>query len=194
MNDINLAYIKRGKGFPLILLHGNGESKEYFSNQIEEFSKYFEVFAIDTRGHGESPRGEKPFTIRQFAEDLNDFMISFKIEKAHILGFSDGANIAMVFAAKYPEKVNKLILNGGNLEPSGVKRIYQKPIEKEYEKALILAQTNERAKMDAELLALMVLEPDITKEELSRINAKTLVIVGENDMIKNRTRNLYIKA
>ena len=50
----------------------------------------FRVIAIDTRGHGKSPRGEKPFTIRQFAEDLKGFMDEHLIEKANVLGFSDG--------------------------------------------------------------------------------------------------------
>ena len=50
--DIYLNYIETGYGFPLILLHGNGESLEYFSHQVEYFSKRYCVIAVDTRGHG----------------------------------------------------------------------------------------------------------------------------------------------
>ena len=82
----------------------------------DEFSKHYQVYAVDTRGHGKTPRGIEPFTIRQFAEDLLGFMDEYQIEKAHILGFSDGANIAMIFAIRYPERVDRLILNGGNLD------------------------------------------------------------------------------
>ena len=87
MMDIRLYYEKAGDGEPLILLHGNGEDGTYFKHQMEYFSKDYRVIAIDTRGHGKSPRGEKPFTIRQFAEDLNGFMEEQGMEKAHLLGF-----------------------------------------------------------------------------------------------------------
>ena len=109
--DISHYYIEQGTGYPFILLHGNGEDSSYFSNQINEFSLMYHVFAIDTRGHGKTARGNAPFTIRQFADDLMEFMDSHKIDRANILGFSDGANIAMIFAIKYPDRVNKLILN-----------------------------------------------------------------------------------
>ena len=68
------------------------------------FSKDYRVIAIDTRGHGKSPRGEKPFTIRQFAEDLNGFMEEQGMEKAHLLGFSDGGNIALALRSGIREK------------------------------------------------------------------------------------------
>ena len=67
--DIKHYYIEKGQGEPLILLHGNGEDSTYFVNQIDEFSSYYRVLALDTRGHGQTPRGEASFTIRQFADD-----------------------------------------------------------------------------------------------------------------------------
>ena len=126
--DISHNFVEKGKGETIILLHGNGEDNSYFSGQIDEFAKDYHVYAIDTRGHGKTPRGDKPFTIRQFADDILDFMDEHKIEKSHILGFSDGANIAMVFAMEHPERVDKLILNGGNLDARGVRRRTQIPI------------------------------------------------------------------
>lgn len=58
--DIEHFYIEKGRGFPLILLHGNGEDCDYFRGQIDEFSKQYHVYAIDTRGHGRTPRGDMP--------------------------------------------------------------------------------------------------------------------------------------
>ena len=72
--DIRLHYLEKGKGTPLLLLHGNGESAEYFEHQISFFSEKYHVYALDTRGHGKSPRGEAPFTLEQFALDLEAFM------------------------------------------------------------------------------------------------------------------------
>ena len=103
--DIQLHSYENGQGFPLILLHGNGESNAYFKNQIAAFGEHFRTIALDTRGHGDSPRGAAPFTLEQFAEDLHSFMEEKDIRRAHILGFSDGANIALLFALRYPQMV-----------------------------------------------------------------------------------------
>jgi len=190
--DIQLNYYEQGSGFPLILLHGNGEDMTYFTHQVDAFSQVFRVIAVDTRGHGRSPRGEAPFTIRQFAEDLKCFMDIHMIEKAHILGFSDGGNIAMCFALKYPERVEKLILNGANLFPSGVKAYAQIPITIGYYVTRIFARNSCEALHQAELLGLMVNDPYIRPEELSEITHPTLVIAGDKDLIKEKhTRLIY---
>lgn len=128
----DLYYEEFGYGFPLILLHGNGEDHMYFKYQIEYFSREYRVIAIDTRGHGRSPRGDGEFTLSRFADDLYMFMTAHGIEKAHILGFSDGGNIALIFALRHPDMVESLILNGANIDPSGVKRRTQIPIELGY--------------------------------------------------------------
>lgn len=192
--DINHFYIEQGTGFPLILLHGNGEDCAYFTRQIDSFSENFHVIALDTRGHGQTPRGEAPFTIRQFAEDLLAFMDQHNIEKAHLLGFSDGGNIAMVFALAHPERVDKLILNGANLDASGVKRKIQIPIEIGYRIAKFFARKSPKAKKNAEMLGLMVNDPNVNPEELSRIQNKTLVIAGDNDMIKDQHTRLIAQS
>ncbi len=181
--DIKHYYIEKGTGQNIILLHGNGENSDYFAGQIDEFAKRYHVYALDTRGHGKTPRGDAPFTIRQFADDLKDFMDEHEITKAHILGFSDGANIAMIFAMKYPEMVDRLILNGGNLDAKGVKRSVQIPIEIGYKFASKFADKSEPARRNAQMLSLMVNDPNIKPDELNAIRAKTLVIAGTNDMI-----------
>lgn len=189
--DIKHFYIEKGQGKPLILLHGNGESSDYFNRQIEEFSRAYHVYAVDTRGHGKTPRGERPFTIRQFAEDLLGFMDAHHIDKAHLLGFSDGGNIAMVFAIRYPGRVDRLILNGANMNAAGVKRRVQIPIEIGYRTAGRFAKKSASARRNAEMLGLMVNDPDVSVEELALIQAETLVIAGTRDMIKEgHTRKL----
>lgn len=182
--DIKHYFVEKGQGEPLILLHGNGENCGYFVGQIEVFAQYYHVFALDTRGHGKTPRGDASFTIRQFADDLRDFMDEHGIGKAHILGFSDGGNIAMIFAMKYPERVNRLILNGANLDAKGIKRSVQIPIEIGYWFAKLFANKSPEAKLHAETLGLMVNDPDVKPMELSKIQAKTLVIAGTRDMVK----------
>lgn len=187
-------FMENGQGEALILLHGNGESSDYFQGQIDEFARHFHVYAIDTRGHGKTPRGNAPFTIRQFADDLLGFMEARQIKKAHLLGFSDGGNIAMIFAMKYPDRVNRLILNGANLDTKGVKRAVQIPIEMGYRMARMFARINKSAKLHAEMLGLMVNDPNVLPKELARIQAKTLVIAGTKDIIKEEHTRLIAQS
>jgi len=182
--DIKHHYTDSGCGEPLILLHGNGEDSSYFDAQIKEFSSCCRVIAVDTRGHGQTPRGSTPFTIRQFAGDLAGFMDSLDIQRANILGFSDGANIAMCFAAANPQRVIRLILNGGNLDPSGILPFYQIPIEIWSNILSPFSHLNPKDRRRAELLDLMTRQPDITPDELAHITADTLVIAGTRDMVK----------
>ena len=188
--DVEHFYIEKGQGEPLILLHGNGENCDYFAGQIDVFAQQYHVYALDTRGHGKTPRGDAPFTIRQFADDLLAFMDAHDIDKAHILGFSDGGNIAMIFAMKYPERVLRLILDGANLDAKGVKPSIQIPIEIGYRFAKMFAKKSAEARKHAELLGLMVNDPNVRPEELSAITAKTLVIAGNKDMIKESQTRL----
>ena len=189
--DIRHAFLEKGQGEPLILLHGNGEDSGYFCGQLDAFAQHYHVYALDTRGHGKTPRGEAPFTIRQFADDLLGFLDAHQIEKAHLLGFSDGGNIALVFAIRHPERVDRLILNGANLNPAGAKRTVQIPIEIGYRIASLFARRSDSAKRNAELLGLMVNDPNIDPADLAGVRARTLVIAGTNDMIKaNHTRQI----
>ena len=192
--DVEHFYIEKGRGEPLILLHGNGENCDYFAGQIDVFAQHYHVYALDTRGHGKTPRGDAPFTIRQFADDLLAFMDAHDIDKAHILGFSDGGNIAMIFAMKYPDRVLRLILNGANLDAKGVKPSIQIPIEIGYRFAKVFAKKREEARKHAELLGLMVNDPNVRPEELAAIKAKTLVIAGTKDMIKESQTRLIARS
>lgn len=188
--DISLFTLEAGAGEPLVLLHGNGESGAYFQHQIPAFSARYHVFAPDTRGHGQSPRGTAPFTLAQFADDLCAFLDEHGIDKAHLLGFSDGGNIALLFALKYPSRVRSLILNGANLSPQGVRRRYQLPIEVGYVLTRLFARRSEEAQKHHALLALMVQEPHIDPASLAALTMPTLVIAGKKDMISEKHTRL----
>ena len=183
--DIQLSYIEAGEGFPLVMLHGNGEDHTYFKRQMEPFSQRFRLICPDTRGHGQSPRGTAPFTLEQFAEDLKEFLNRLGIERCHLLGFSDGGNIALLFALKYPQYVEKLILNGADLDPAGVKPSVQIPIILGWGTLQVIRRLDKKAQPKWELLDLMVTQPHIKANELSRLTMPTLVVAGEKDMIKD---------
>lgn len=191
--DIHLYYTERGSGRPLILLHGNGEDGRYFENQLRYFSGKYRVIAVDSRGHGKTPRGTAPFTIRQFAEDLKQFMDEQKIERADLLGFSDGGNVAAVFAIKYPERTGALILNGANLNPRGMKLTVQLSVILEYFFMCICSVFSKKAERKREVLGLMVWDPNIDPHQLRKIKSRTLVITGTKDMIRDSHTDLIAK-
>ncbi len=189
--DISLYYQEKGSGTPFVLLHGNSQDGSYFRSQIDFFSDNYRMIAVDTRGHGKSPRGNAPFTMNQFVEDLNNLLNKLELSQVILLGFSDGANIAMKFAIKYPEKIKALILDGGNLNTKGVKGTTQFLIELGYKVTKVFSKKSRAAKRNMELLGLMVNEPNIKIKELHSIQIPTLVIAGKKDMIKeSHTREI----
>ena len=99
----------------------------------------------------------------------------------------------MIFAIKYPDRVNKLILNGGNLNAKGIKRTVQVPIEIGYKMASLFSGKSLQARENAEMLGLMVNEPDIAVDDLAKIQAVTLVIAGTKDMVKEEHTRLIAK-
>lgn len=177
--DIRLHFTEHGSGEPLILLHGNGEDGTYFEHQIACFQGSYRVIALDTRGHGQSPRGTAPLSLSQFVLDLEAFMDGQGIRSAHVIGFSDGANIALLFALDHPERVKSLVLNGGNLFPEGLTAQTRREIDEEYEQAL-----TEGNESQLELLRLMIDEPHIDPCCLAGLHMPVLVVAGTDDMIE----------
>lgn len=192
--DIDLHYTQQGQGPPLVLLHGNGEDGSYFNRQLEAFSQHYRVITVDTRGHGKSPRGSAPFTLEQFARDLKGLLDHLELRPVLLLGFSDGANTALLFALHWPEYVGALILNGGNLDPGGVKLGVQLPICLGYGLVSLFALFDPGARSKKELLGLMVNQPHMDPGSLSAIRCPTLVIAGERDMIREAHTRLITRS
>ena len=133
---MKLYYEETGNGEPMVLLHGNGEDSSYFKNQVEYFSKNYRVIAVDTRGHGKSERGTAPFTLKQFAGIWKEISDRIRSRMSILLGFSDRRKIHTIFTILYPGYVKKLILNGANLNPSGMKMGIRKSIAVSYLKTM----------------------------------------------------------
>ena len=186
------AYQEYGSGPTLVMLHGNGEDGSYYKEQVAHFKEKYHVATVDTRGHGKSPRGKAPFTLAQFAKDLKRFLDSHGWKRVILLGFSDGANIAMIFSIKYPQYVSRLILNGGNLYPSGVRMVYQIPIICEYVRLRLRSLVDKSVIRKKERYDLMVNQPHIKTKYLKRLTMPVLVIAGTHDMIRcSHTRKIY---
>lgn len=107
------------------------------------------------------------------------------------MGFSDGANIAMKFAIKYPNSVRALILNGGEFEPAKGKNNNAAAHQNRLQNSGTVRSQIARGKKNAEMLGLMVNDPNMERRELSKITALTLVICGKNNIIRqSHTREI----
>ncbi len=167
----------------LVFLHGNGEDLSIFDSQVRYFSQFYRTVTIDTRGHGRSSRGESPFNFNTFATDLADIFEALVIEKAHIVGFSDGAIIAMYFAISHPERVASLVLLGANYHPKGLRFFPRLHVKLVYAGLSVASLFSEKKRQRKEIWGLMVNQPELTIDDLSRITTPSLIITGENDMI-----------
>ena len=84
-------------------------------------------------------------------------------------------------------------MNGGNLNAKGIKRTFQLPIELGYRIARLFANKNPKAKANAEMLNLMVNDPNIEVADLAKIEAPTLVIAGTKDLVKEKHSRFIAK-
>lgn len=110
VNEINLAYIRRGKGTPLVLLHGFPLDHSLWDEVALLLEDTFELIIPDLRGFGESETVDTPYTMDDYASDIAGLMDQLNIQKAAIAGHSMGGYVALAFARLYPEHVSGLAL------------------------------------------------------------------------------------
>ena len=108
-SPLNLNYRRRGSGPPLIILHGLFGSLVNWETIGRYLSRYWTVFALDLRNHGDSPHSPH-FDYEALVEDLKWFIDRRRIDQAILLGHSLGGKIVMAFADRFPEKVEQLIV------------------------------------------------------------------------------------
>lgn len=171
LNGQIICYKKSGSGQPVILLHGNGEDHSIFKELSDVLCKNFTVYAIDTRGHGESAvPGE--FHYSDMAADVVNFIRALKIESPILCGFSDGGITALLTAVHHSGLLSGLVVCGANLSPKGLK-------------GKTLREIRRRAKLGGNPLdELMLREPDIRETDLSCIRIPTFILAGEHDIVK----------
>ena len=116
VGSINTAYLSAGIGDPVICLHGAGAGAVTWYTAIEPLARHFRVLAPDIVGFGETDKPDAPYDRDYFVKWLTGFMQALGIEKAHLIGLSQGGAIALQLALDHPGRVNKLVLvNAGGL-------------------------------------------------------------------------------
>lgn len=183
INGCNIAYLELGSGRKkIIFLHGNNEDHTVFGKMMNKFDpSQYTAYLIDTRAHGESDfKGS--ITIEQFADDVLEFIDKLNLGKVDIIGYSDGANIAMVMAYKKPEIIEKMVLLSGNFNPKAIIPQERMRIWIKYFFSCFGRLFKEIRRIN-KLQKLMLVNYGIGKEELAKIDVPTLVIGAEFDVI-----------
>ncbi|UOE46232.1 alpha/beta hydrolase [Mucilaginibacter sp. SMC90] len=139
-NNINIYYEIHGQGFPLILVSGLGGDRTFWQASIEPLSAQFRVIIFDTRGIGRTDAPEEAYSMELFADDLAGLMDALQISQAHILGFSMGGQIALQFALKYPQKIDKLIIAASCAKLNTQIRLYVDAVLEVYEGGITTKQ------------------------------------------------------
>ena len=118
VNGIKIWYATFGSGPPVILLHGGLANSNYWGDLIPALAPHYRTIVMDSRGHGRSSRDAQPYGYDLMASDVLALMDFLKIEKATIVGWSDGAIIGLDIALHHPERLSKLFAFAANSDPS----------------------------------------------------------------------------
>ncbi len=110
-----------GNGKPIVLLHGGFQDLKSYDRLVHSFPEGYMLIQIDTRGHGKSGYGDFHLTFDVLGKDIEDVIRQLEINQFSIVGFSDGANIALYTAAVLRNQVKSLVLISPNLEIQGLK-------------------------------------------------------------------------
>ena len=176
LNSQVICYEKTGEGTPVILIHGNKEDHHIFDELVEIMSREHTVYAMDSRGHGESAT-PKEYHYSDMADDVINLIDALDIISPALVGYSDGGIVALLVAIRASNKLSRIVCCGANLSPAGIHHKDLREIKKDY-------------KRDNDPRTLMMLvEPDIDTSELQRISVPALIIAGEKDCIKERETN-----
>jgi pimeloyl-ACP methyl ester carboxylesterase len=105
-----MYYEIHGFGKPLILLHGGLGSTEMFNNILPSLSRDRQVVAVDLQGHGRTADIDRPLSYEAMADDVAALIHYLKFDRADVLGFSVGGEVALRTAIQHPDVVRKLVV------------------------------------------------------------------------------------
>lgn len=110
VDGINIAYVRRGRGVPLVLIHGYPLDHSIWDEVTLLLEQDFDLIIPDLRGFGDSDVMEADDSIIGFASDIAGLLTNLKIKKAFLAGHSMGGYVALAFAREYPERVSGLAM------------------------------------------------------------------------------------
>ncbi len=199
---------------PLLFLNGMTQTTMSWKTLGRRMKSTLPCIAYDARGQGQSKPGTAPLTLDLHAKDLCELLDELDLEKVHLAGFSHGSRVALSFASRFADRLDKLILCSATAKPSAIARtiirgwreilrhggleamswaalptIIGERYLGQHEHLIegIIAASVSRNQEDgvARLLEGMMSYPDLS-ELAQQVSADTLVISGEHDVLVDR--------
>ncbi|MDR6289312.1 pimeloyl-ACP methyl ester carboxylesterase [Inquilinus ginsengisoli] len=181
-------YATYGSGPAVILLHGGLGHSGNWGHQVPALvASGHRVLVIDSRGHGRSTRDSRPYSYELMGSDVLAVMDALRVEKAAVVGWSDGACIALILAAQAPARVAGVFFFGCNMDPSGTKEFVPTPVvdrcfarhAKDY---AALSATPDQFKPFVDAVgAMMKTQPNYTAGDLAGIRVPVAIVQSEHD-------------
>ena len=201
VNGISLYYATIGQGPPVVLLHGGLANSDYWGHQVKALMPHHMVILVDSRGHGRSTRDSRPYGYDLMADDVVALLGTLHIDRADVVGWSDGAILGLDLALRHPDRVGKVVAFAANTQTSGV----QEGVEKNPAFARFIARAGrEYARLSAtpkqynafvaQISKMWETEPNWTDAQLKTIRAPVLVLDGDHDEAIKRAHTEYIAA
>lgn len=191
---VRTYYEVHGTGDPLVLLHGGFCTLETFDALTRALAERFAVHLPERRGHGRTPDVDGPITYTAMAADTVAFLDALGVSGAHLVGWSDGAIVALLVARDRPDLAGRLVLIGQPVNADGLadgmrallghglsKQMLPPQLE-----ALYAATSPDGPRhfdvVAEKLFALYKVEPDMELDELAAVSAPALVMIGDDDL------------
>lgn len=172
VNGITLNYEVVGSGHPMLLVHGNTMDHKCFYPGVELLKEHYTCYLVDSRGHGESSKVEE-YHYDDMADDYIAFCEKLGLKDIYYYGLSDGGILGVLISAK-SDVISKMVISGTNTRYDMATKSTQLLI-----KVLTFLTRDKRMKM-------MLTEPNITREQLQSVKARTMVCAGSKDVIQER--------
>ncbi len=196
-NGLDIGYEVHGAGPPLVMLHGATSSgREDFAAQVPAFSKAFQVFLPDARGHATTrwdPAGG--WSYADLVDDVAAFVDELGIDTFHLVGFSMGAMTGLQFAVRWPERLRTLVLAGITTQREPRTSVVRRLLDPDWIdrndplRAAALARRHDPVQGPGTWRRLLPLiahdvavQPLLGPRELRRIELPALVAVGDRDV------------
>jgi len=198
VNGIKIWYAIFGHGTPVILLHGGLANANYWGELVPALAPHYRVIVMDSRGHGRSSRDAQPYGYDLMASDVLALIDFLNIDKAALVGWSDGAIIGLDIAIHRPERRSKLFAFAANSDPSGVKDVNQSPVftafiaraKTEYEK--LSPTPTEYDSFLTQITKVWETQPHWTADDLAGIKVPTWIVDADHDEAIKRDNTLFM--
>lgn len=189
LGSVQTWYDERGEGDPLVLLHPGGADSRALAPNLEPLSQHFHVYAPDRRGHGRTPDVEGPASYELMAKDTIAFLEGVVDGPAHLLGYSDGAIVALLVALSRPDLVRRLVFVAGVFHRDGW---IEGVLDTDKAPPDFMRESYAEVSPDggehfdvvvAKLAAEHAEEPSLTPQDLQKITSRTLVMAADDDEV-----------